>query len=1058
MSDNQKSQATTGQETALSFSILEQLHLTSWLRELLTKAHINSSEYFEGLSFFNLRPKRSGWQDFLLFTSILLGALLFISGVIFFMAWNWQELGKFAKFAAVEGIYALLALYCIARWKHWSASALLSALALSIGGMMALYGQIYQTGANAWELFQVWSVLLLPLALAGRSTALWFILWLVSSIAFSTWLAFYFNFSAGDIIEERFFSSNIGLYFICFTGAWLAFCEAMHALKRFFPNHPLTPAYFDNMRALTRCVGLVFITTLFLWLTTHYIAGYSTYYRHYDEGSGRAVYILIGLGFSAVAAHFYARMQKDFGLFSYSVLWAAIALTTVLFDILINAMLKSSSHWLGLMFLSGLIIIGMCVGTAALLLAARRKFFSDKTSGATAVVNAPTCDNQPAISEEDAANVDNAVNTAAAPDEATTNAIGKQVTAEQDALSADTIQQTSTLEQENAARVNQAEDATTQVGDTATKLAVDNSAAQTRTPALSTTTDNTQSTEKSENSAWAALLNWLRETLHKTEDETAVIIQQEHEKASQQQPWYIKLMLILGLWIGAILISAVFAIQIADAGLEALIPLGLVCLVAALFLLRQKEFLARQAGVVAFCFALLGCGIGSFELSEQACALIIAAVWFTLWFFAPVHVAKCIGVIGGLCALCALRLSLDYPVSMAEMLLRSTICGAALAYALYMLATEDNIFLLKNTRVAPLLRSAIWGVFILWVFYALIQASTSMWAYEMNLVHIYMMPPYIISVAILVAAGYMAWRKELPLVYALTGGLALALSGYFSPAIPLGILVILAGYQFSNAGTRLLGGTYLGVAITLYYYNMHSTFMHKSIILMLNGLLFVAIGAIAALYLKRSKLKQYGAATFTRQTPFTVWDRLNGLARFGVMVVLLLFAVLYNVGIAEKEDLLDRGDSMLLRLAPVDPRSLMQGDYMILDLAAEREIRAVMKDVITMRKLKIKPGSILLAVMERDALGVYKFKRLDDGSFIEKNEHLLRFRYTHGVVKIASGSFFFEEGQASAYNKARYAELKVDEGGECLIVNLFNDNLKKIEPIRFEPPQIQNGE
>src|SRR5687767_13501968 len=52
--------------------------------------------------------------------------------------------------------------------------------------------------------------------------------------------------------------------------------------------------------------------------------------------------------------------------------------------------------------------------------------------------------------------------------------------------------------------------------------------------------------------------------------------------------------------------------------------------------------------------------------------------------------------------------------------------------------------------------------------------------------------------------------------------------------------------------------------------------------------------------------------------------------------VLVLAAL--NYGIYEKERIKEHGEVLLLELAPVDPRSLMQGDYMRLRYAIERDV------------------------------------------------------------------------------------------------------------------------
>ncbi len=46
-----------------------------------------------------------------------------------------------------------------------------------VGALLALVGQIYQTGADTFELFAAWGLAILPWALVGRLSALW-ILWL----------------------------------------------------------------------------------------------------------------------------------------------------------------------------------------------------------------------------------------------------------------------------------------------------------------------------------------------------------------------------------------------------------------------------------------------------------------------------------------------------------------------------------------------------------------------------------------------------------------------------------------------------------------------------------------------------------------------------------------------------------------------------------------------------------------------------------------------------------------------------------------------------------------
>ncbi|GBU12036.1 membrane protein [Enterobacterales bacterium] len=94
-----------------------------------------------------------------------------------------------AKFALVELLIIALAVVVWWRWYDGVSRAAMLALGLSFGGLFALYGQIYQTGADSWELFRAWTLVLLPLALIGRQNALWFCTWVIANLAFQLYYA-----------------------------------------------------------------------------------------------------------------------------------------------------------------------------------------------------------------------------------------------------------------------------------------------------------------------------------------------------------------------------------------------------------------------------------------------------------------------------------------------------------------------------------------------------------------------------------------------------------------------------------------------------------------------------------------------------------------------------------------------------------------------------------------------------------------------------------------------------------------------------------------------------
>jgi len=149
-----------------------------------------------------------------------------------------------------------------------------------------------------------------------------------------------------------------------------------------------------------------------------------------------------------------------------------------------------------------------------------------------------------------------------------------------------------------------------------------------------------------------------------------------------------------------------------------------------------------------------------------------------------------------------------------------------------------------------------------------------------------------------------------------------------------------------------------------------------------------------------------------------------------------------NLSIANKEKLLAEGRIVYLELAPVDPRSLMQGDYMQLrfKVAADAQLLLVPSARASLDKaLQTADGRIVVALDERS---VGTFRRLDDGQPLGSNEVPLRYRVRNGTTKFATNAFFFQEGHAQDYSRARYGQLRVAPDGELLLQALLDEQLK----------------
>lgn len=173
---------------------------------------------------------------------------------------------------------------------------------------------------------------------------------------------------------------------------------------------------------------------------------------------------------------------------------------------------------------------------------------------------------------------------------------------------------------------------------------------------------------------------------------------------------------------------------------------------------------------------------------------------------------------------------------------------------------------------------------------------------------------------------------------------------------------------------------------------------------------------------------------------------------------LLLALVVANLGIRGHERTLSEGRVVLLELAPVDPRSLMQGDYMVLRFAVDEAVTKAMHPDIdgTMRLRPFGWGADTgcsagvcgdgYVVVAPDRDGVGRFVRIQDAPQpLAANQIAVQFRERRwSQIVIAGNSWFFPEGQAKRYEPARYAELRVAADGTALIAGMRDDKRKPL--------------
>lgn len=162
------------------------------LVSLIEQGVIPPDQVAKAVRITGLNPSPRAWAVFVDRLLLWLGGLMLAFSVLFFIAYNWAEMGRWLRFGMVQA--ALVLAVGIALWANANAVAYrvaLTAASLLVGVLLALLGQVYQTGADPWQLFFVWALLALPWVWAARFELLW-MLWLgllnlAIGLYFRTW-------------------------------------------------------------------------------------------------------------------------------------------------------------------------------------------------------------------------------------------------------------------------------------------------------------------------------------------------------------------------------------------------------------------------------------------------------------------------------------------------------------------------------------------------------------------------------------------------------------------------------------------------------------------------------------------------------------------------------------------------------------------------------------------------------------------------------------------------------------------------------------------------------
>lgn len=293
-------------------------------------------------------------------------------------------------------------------------------------------------------------------------------------------------------------------------------------------------------------------------------------------------------------------------------------------------------------------------------------------------------------------------------------------------------------------------------------------------------------------------------------------------------------------------------------------------------------------------------------------------------------------------------------------------------------------------------------------------------------------------------------------------------SGRMDVLIPLSMMLL--GYHLKSRALYYSAVVLGLLSMSMFYFSLMMPLTHKAYLLLLSGGLFMLIYLAFA---KKLLLGDEGTLLHAD----SALSQLNGIvesikhrivpssqtAYYGLLVLAVVLPIATSQWqVHSYERTLESGKSVLLRLQPVDPRSLMQGDYMVISYEISSQVRLELRKL-----LDVAPKGNSDFLSDDDPLPVSeKFKESlvsDSGMrlFVEvslkdgvaekvlgfyDSEEVAALEIKEGVVYLPfvaknfstrhggivsprfSTEFFFNEERAKAYEEARFAEVVVTEG------------------------------
>lgn len=117
---------------------------------------------------------KEAWGKFFRLFFMSLAAVFTLSGIIFFFAYNWADLHKFIKIGLIEVVIIATSMAALLpKINSYNRQIILTGASMLVGVLFAVFGQVYQTGANAYDFFLAWTLFITLWVVVSNFPPLW---------------------------------------------------------------------------------------------------------------------------------------------------------------------------------------------------------------------------------------------------------------------------------------------------------------------------------------------------------------------------------------------------------------------------------------------------------------------------------------------------------------------------------------------------------------------------------------------------------------------------------------------------------------------------------------------------------------------------------------------------------------------------------------------------------------------------------------------------------------------------------------------------------------------